>query len=147
MKQAPIDKNYRLPQRIRKRKYFLRAANNGRKFVSIGVVFQAVANNLPQTVRVGFTTTKKLGKANIRNKIRRRLREAVRLAFKAQALPGYDYVFIGRKATVDRPMELLKKDTLYVLHQFKKSLNTKQESPATESSPCPETQTGESNAS
>lgn len=117
------NKQYPLPERIRKRKHFLLAMHNGRKFVAAGVVFQAVPNNKPAGFRVGFTTTKKLGDAVVRNRIRRRLREVVRLCFAPKALLGYDYVFIGRNATLDRDFNLLKKDVSYVLRQFKKSLS------------------------
>ena len=73
----------------------MRATHNGRKFVASSVILQVIPNE-KETFRVGFTTTKKLGCAVIRNKIRRRLREAVRLIFAPKALIGYDYVFIGR---------------------------------------------------
>lgn len=116
-----VKKRFSLPERILKRKIFMRATHNGRKFVTSSVILQVIPND-KNTFRVGFTTTKKLGCAVIRNKIRRRLREAVRLTFAPQALIGYDYVFIGRSTTANREMELLKQDMLYVLRQFKKSL-------------------------
>ncbi len=112
--------SFSLPARIRNRKEFLRAANNGRKFRAEGLLFQAVPNNLNRT-RVGFTTTKKLGKAVIRNRIRRRMREIARLFFIPTAPKGYDYVFIGRRTTLDRPFDLLKNDMTYILNQFLKS--------------------------
>ncbi len=115
------EKSFSLPIRIRNRKDFLRAANNGRKFRAVGLLFQAVPNNL-KISRIGFTTTKKLGKAVIRNRIRRRMREIARLFFIPAAPKGYDYVFIGRNTTLDRPFELLKNDVLYILNQFLKSL-------------------------
>ena len=59
--------------------------------------------------RVGYTVTKKLGGAVVRNRIRRRLREAVRQAGAAFA-PGWDYVFIARKAALDRPFPQLLDD-------------------------------------
>lgn len=114
-------KTFLLPKRIRNRKDFLRAADNGRKFRTTGFILQMLPNQTKETVRVGFTTTKKLGHAVIRNKIRRRLREMVRLIFIPQAPKGFDYVFIGRTATVDRPFELLKSDAVYVLDQISKS--------------------------
>ena len=120
-------KNFSLPERILKRKTFLRATHNGRKFVASSVILQVIPNE-KETFRVGFTTTKKLGCAVIRNKIRRRLREAVRLIFAPKALIGYDYVFIGRSITATRKMDLLKQDMLYVLRQFKKSLKPEIES-------------------
>lgn len=46
--------------------------------------------------RFGFTVTKQIGKAVIRNRIRRRLREAVRKLHPSCTLPHYDYVLIAR---------------------------------------------------
>lgn len=46
--------------------------------------------------RIGFTVTKKLGNAVARNRIRRRLREAVGQVAGQHARPGYDYVIVAR---------------------------------------------------
>ena len=54
-------------------------------------------------VRVGFTVTRKVGSAVIRNRARRRLREAARAALPAAAVPGCDYVLIARANTISRP--------------------------------------------
>ncbi len=90
-------------ERIKKRKYFMAAAASGLKAVSGGLILQASPNLLPDNpTRVGFTTTKKLGHAVIRNRIRRRLREVVRLNFGSKGLAGFDYVVIGRKSSLDK---------------------------------------------
>jgi len=47
-------------------------------------------------VRFGLTVTKKLGNAVVRNRIRRRLREAFRQAGPGCATAGHDYVLIAR---------------------------------------------------
>ena len=47
--------------------------------------------------RVGFSVSKKVGKAVVRNRVKRRFREAVR-ANAALFFPGRDYVFIVRPA-------------------------------------------------
>lgn len=60
--------------------------------------------------RFGFTATKKLGNAVVRNRIRRRLREAVRLVAPEQARAGCDYVLIAREAAATRPFAALEKD-------------------------------------
>ena len=114
------NKTFPLPARIQNRKDFLRAANNGRKFQAVGLLLQAVPNNKGK-LRIGFTTTKKLGKAVVRNRVRRRLREVVRLFFTPYAPQGYDYVFIGKTTTADRSFDLLKNDITYVLNQFLKA--------------------------
>ena len=48
----------------------------------------------------GITVSKKLGKAHIRNRIRRRLREVYRL-HEDQFLPGWDIVLVGRGKALD----------------------------------------------
>ena len=53
--------------------------------------------------RLGFTLTKKVGCAVIRNRARRRLREAVRLSAGLQARNGHDYVVIGRIEAIRVP--------------------------------------------
>ncbi len=64
----------------------------------------------PHIARFGFTATKTLGGAVVRNRARRRLKEAVRLAGGAHAVEGYDYVLIAREGTVQRPFPELIKD-------------------------------------
>ena len=56
--------------------------------------------NRTGTNRVGITVSKKLGKAHIRNRIRRRLREVYRLN-EDKFLPGWDIVLVGRGKALD----------------------------------------------
>lgn len=78
----------------------------------------------PETVRVGFTCSKKVGNAVARNRAKRRLREIARLALPHRAQAGCDYVLIGRKgATADLPFSTLQTDflkALDILHGKKK---------------------------
>jgi len=61
-----------------------------------------------ETARFGLTVTKKLGGAVRRNRIRRRLRAAVKAIFPGYARAGADYVLIARAAAYDRDyVELL----------------------------------------
>lgn len=67
--------------------------------------------------RFGFTVTKKLGGAVVRNRIRRRLKAAILELVDGHARPGFDYVLIARKAALDRPFAALKKDLEDALHR------------------------------
>ena len=53
--------------------------------------------------RVGFTVTKKNGNAVIRNRIKRRLREAVRVNVADDMQPGTDYVIVARRDALNAP--------------------------------------------
>ena len=59
------------------------------------------------TVRVGFTVTKKIGNAVVRNRMKRRLRALVRETFPAHAIPGADHVLIGRSSGIERDFATL----------------------------------------
>ncbi len=61
-------------------------------------------------IRLGFTATRKVGGAVVRNRCKRRLRQAARALVPEFGLPGSDYVFIARQGTADRPWERLLDD-------------------------------------
>ena len=67
----------------------------------------AEANAAP---RAGFTATKKIGNAVVRNRARRRLREAARRLVPLYGLPGVDYVFLARETTGTAPWPSLLDD-------------------------------------
>ena len=56
--------------------------------------------------RLGITVSTKLGKAVVRNRIKRRLREVYRLSL-PQLKPGYDVVLVGRARALDLPFPRL----------------------------------------
>jgi ribonuclease P protein component len=63
------------------------------------------------SVRVGFTCSKKVGNAVARNRAKRRLREIARLDLPHLAKAGHDYVLIGKKdVTANRDFESLRAD-------------------------------------
>jgi ribonuclease P protein component len=96
-------------QRLRQRADFLAAAT-GSKAPVTGFVLQARNRREDGPVRVGFTVSKKVGNAVERNRVRRRLREVVRLAPEASMRTGYDYVLIGRRAALALPFDRLVQD-------------------------------------
>ena len=96
-------------ERLRQRADFLAAATGARAPVS-GFVLQALDRREDGPVRVGFTVSKKVGNSPERSRVRRRLREMVRLAPRAQMRAGHDYVLIGRRAALNLPFDRLAED-------------------------------------
>lgn len=105
------------PTRLKKRKQFVHIAQKGRKIVSSGLILQFIQNKTPDALNVGFTVTKKVGNAVVRNRVRRRLREVVRLGISDFNKTGYDFVLIGRQSTINRPFDKLRQDFATALEQ------------------------------
>ena len=103
-------------ERLRQRADFLAAATGARAPVS-GFVLQALDRREDGPVRVGFTVSKKVGNSPERNRVRRRLREMLRLAPRDQLRPGYDYVLIGRRAALNLPFDRLTEDFTRALNR------------------------------
>ena len=74
------------------------------------LVLYARKNRTPGN-RVGITVSKKLGKAHIRNRTRRRIREVYRLN-EEKFRPGWDIVVVARSKAVDAPFDKLVKGYL-----------------------------------
>jgi ribonuclease P protein component len=98
------------PIRLKQRAEFLRVASRGRKAAVHGLVLQALARGDDGPARIGFTVTKKVGNAVVRNRTRRRLKEAARLVLRERAVAGVDLVVIGRDSTRARPFTELMDD-------------------------------------
>lgn len=58
-------------------------------------------------MRVGFTVTKKIGNAVVRNRMKRRLRALARAILPEAGIPGADHVLIGRSGGIERDFALL----------------------------------------
>ena len=89
-------------QRLTQRADFLAAARAA-KAPAAAFVLQARKRDDEGPVRFGFTVTKKVGNAVERNRVRRRLREVVRLAEPGGTRAGHDYVLVGRRAALATP--------------------------------------------
>jgi ribonuclease P protein component len=96
-------------QRLKRRSEFLAAAK-APSIAKGAVVVQALRRPERQTFRVGFTATRKIGGAVVRNRAKRRLREAARLLLPELGRPGTDYVFIARSGAATRPWTRLLDD-------------------------------------
>lgn len=100
----------RAPETIRQRRDFL-AANQGRRVPSAGfVLLVRQRGDGSALMRAGYTVTKKVGNSVVRNRLKRRLRELVRLTLPAHGHAGADYVLIGRDAGLSRDFALMLAD-------------------------------------
>ena len=70
-------------------------------------------------VRVGFTVSRKVGNAVVRNRVRRRLREVARLVIPGQARSGLDYVLVGRQGALHRDFATLRNELVEALRRLK----------------------------
>ncbi len=78
---------------LQKRRQFLRVQGAGTRFRRRHLVLLVLANDV-ETPRVGYTVSKRVGNAVVRNRVRRRLREGVR-GNSPILCAGMDYVIIA----------------------------------------------------
>ena len=92
--------------RLRRTADYRRTYKEGSKFV--GPLFAAFyrPSELGEPARVGYTTPRSMGKAVVRNRIKRRMREAVRLRL-AGLPPGWDVVLNPRRAVLEAGFDRL----------------------------------------
>jgi ribonuclease P protein component len=95
--------------RLTSRRDYLAVAK-GRRAGRPAFLIQALARPAEGPPRFGFTVTRKIGNAVVRNRVRRRLREAVRLIGHSAATPGTDYVLVGRAGALDRSFDRILAD-------------------------------------
>ena len=112
--------------RLKRRADFLRVAALRRKWAAPGLILQVSPQPQSEsegpaedTIRVGFTASRKVGNAVKRNRARRRLKALVREMIATGANPGLDLVLIARPATVDRPFDDLRRDLQQSLQRTK----------------------------
>jgi ribonuclease P protein component len=89
--------------RLRKRSDFLAVRKGERRkgpFFLLEVLDRGSGDEAP---RVGYTVTRRQGNAVERNRIRRRLKEAVRLRAGFDMKAGHDYVVVGRRDALTAP--------------------------------------------
>lgn len=99
-----------LLHRLKTRPQFLAAAKGVSEARGAVVVQMRLRHDDDPTIRIGFTATKKVGGAVVRNRAKRRLREAARRLAPLHGLPGADYVFIARMGTAERDWDRLLDD-------------------------------------
>ncbi len=103
---------------IKKNKDYRRVYHRGKSYADRYMVLYVLKNNI-KICRFGFTISKKIGNAVVRNKIKRRFKEVCRLNLE-NFLCGFDYIIIARRDIVylnyrqieDSLLRLLKKASL-----------------------------------
>jgi len=104
--------------RLRKRSEFL-YVRDGKYRALGGIVIQMRENpEIGDQIRVGFTATKKIGGAVVRNRAKRRLRACAAELLPQYGLSGHDYVFIARDGTNARKFEDLRQDVKKALQKL-----------------------------
>ena len=93
--------------RLKSRPQFLAVREGEKRRGSFFVIEMLDRKTADAGPRVGFTVTKKHGNAVERNRMRRRLKEAVRLHAGFAMQPGHDYVVVARREVLTAPFEKL----------------------------------------
>jgi ribonuclease P protein component len=101
----------RQKQRLTKRRDFAAVYRKGRAFAHPLVVLRLLPNQLPYS-RYGFVVSKTVGKAVVRNQVRRRLREGIRTLL---VQPGWDIVVIARRKAAAADFHTLRRATAGLL--------------------------------
>ena len=96
--------------RLKKRSEFLNVASTHLKQVTPGLILQYRRHTLKEIqssksaiLRLGFTVSKKVGNAIVRNRVKRRLKSAAQAILSPKVCPNFDLVIIGRQNTLRRP--------------------------------------------
>ncbi len=104
-------------ERLKRRADF-RAASSGSRIAAGAFVLLARGRDDERGARIGFTVSKQVGNAVERNRVRRRLREIVRLSAGATMRDGHDYVLIGRRTALALPFAQIQQQFDSALHRI-----------------------------
>jgi len=111
--------------KLRNRPQFFKVAAKGRKWVTPGFILQVHSDNYEEreiapheNIRIGYSVSKKVGGAVVRNRVKRRLRALVAKVISSYARANRDYVLIGRKNAFDRPFDFMVSDMNWALRKL-----------------------------
>lgn len=87
------------------------AANAGKRAATLGFVLlvRNRGDGSPEK-RVGYTVSRKVGNAVVRNRMKRRFRSLARELLPTQGYAGADHVLIGRQSGIERPFDQLREE-------------------------------------
>src|SRR4051794_1286196 len=105
---------------LKKRADFI-AANSGMRASTPGfILLVRDREDSDEQMRVGFTVTKKIGGAVIRNRMKRRFRELAREIVPTKGIAGADHVMIGRPTGIERDFGELRADLAGALDRLRR---------------------------
>lgn len=107
------------PGRLRRRADYLRVQGAEIRAARPGLLLQAAPGADSETLNLGFTASRKVGNAVLRNRARRRLKALAADVFPKYARPGHDYVLVARKDTPARPFAELRRDLEQALRRLR----------------------------
>lgn len=99
--------------RLKKRKEFNYIFKKGQSYSSNCLVLVNIKSKL-NNYKVGFSVGKKVGNAVVRNKIKRRIKEAVYF-YRNNIKNGYNYIFTAKQNSSEVKFEEIKQNVLYLL--------------------------------
>lgn len=102
-------------QNLRNTRQFSNVYKKGKSIVNRQVVMYYVKNQLDYN-QVGFSVSKKVGKAVVRNRVKRLMKESFRLN-KEKVCEGYDIVFVARVRLKDSTYQEVDKAMLHCLRK------------------------------
>ncbi len=100
-------------KRLRTNEDYLNVYRKGKNYWNRNLTMYVKKNNLENS-RFGYTITKKIGNSVVRNKVRRQMKEIIRLHLNL-IKSGYDIVIIPKKNTVDISYKELESAIMHLL--------------------------------
>lgn len=107
-----MEKKYRLA----KREDFNKVYRNGKSMANQQFVLYYLPQPNQEEFRLGVSVSKKVGNAVVRNRLRRMMKEIVRL-HKDKMTPHYDYILIARKPASELDYQTMEKSIFHVIRK------------------------------
>lgn len=107
---------------LKKRREFLQVSKKGttkfRRSLGLQIAKQIDQGDKQHQIRLGYTASRKVGSAVIRNRCKRRLRALAKEYLSDDRLQGYDFVLIATRSTQNCPYSLLQNDIKRLIYDY-----------------------------